>query len=68
MRNEDIELVLIGGGFLDNSYKSVTDDIKSIIDEINFKHGIYLVLGNHEYYGGYRKIEDTHTELEVVVR
>lgn len=52
MKNEDVELVLIGGDFLDNSYKSVTDDIKSIIDETNFKHGIYLVLGNHEYYGG----------------
>lgn len=52
MKNEDVELVLIGGDFLDNSYKSVTDNIKTIIDETNFKHGIYLVLGNHEYYGG----------------
>lgn len=52
MKNENVELVLIGGDFLDNSYKSVTDDIKSIIDKTNFKHGIYLVLGNHEYYGG----------------
>ena len=52
MKDENVELVLIGGDFLDNSYKSITDDIKSIIDETNFKHGIYLVLGNHEYYGG----------------
>lgn len=52
MKDENVELVLIGGDFLDNSYKTVTDDIKSIIDETNFKHGIYLVLGNHEYYGG----------------
>ncbi len=52
MKNQDVELVLIGGDFLDNSYKSVRDDIKSIIDETKFKHGIYLVLGNHEYYGG----------------
>ena len=52
MKNEKVELLLIGGDFLDNSYKSVTDDIKSIIDESKFKHGIYLVLGNHEYYGG----------------
>ncbi|WP_432205304.1 metallophosphoesterase (plasmid) [Cetobacterium somerae] len=52
MENENVDLVLIGGDFLDNSYKSITDDIKSIVDKTNFKHGIYLVLGNHEYYGG----------------
>ena len=33
MKDENVELVLIGGDFLDNSYKSITDDIKSIIDE-----------------------------------
>lgn len=52
MEKQGVELVLIGGDFLDNSYKSITDDIKSIIDKTSFKHGIYLVLGNHEYYGG----------------
>ncbi|MGL5427084.1 MAG: metallophosphoesterase [Cetobacterium sp.] len=52
MEDEGVELVLIGGDFLDNSYKTVTDDIKSIIDATSFKHGIYLALGNHEYYGG----------------
>ena len=52
MESEGVELVLIGGDFLDNTYKTVNDDIKSIIDETSFKHGIYLALGNHEYYGG----------------
>lgn len=52
MREEKVELVLIGGDFLDNSHRTVRDDIKKIIDENQFKHGIYLVLGNHEYYGG----------------
>lgn len=52
MKKENVELVLIGGDFLDYSYTSITDDIKSIIDEYDFKYGIYLALGNHEYYGG----------------
>lgn len=52
MEDEGVELVLIGGDFLDNTYKTVKDDIKSIIDSTSFKHGIYLALGNHEYYGG----------------
>ncbi|MGL6166673.1 MAG: metallophosphoesterase [Fusobacteriaceae bacterium] len=52
MENENVEIVLIGGDFLDNTYKTVKDDIKSIIQNTAFKHGIYLVLGNHEYYGG----------------
>lgn len=52
LKMEDVELVLIGGDFLDNSYKTVKGDIGKIISENSFKHGIYLILGNHEYYGG----------------
>ncbi|MGL5125700.1 MAG: metallophosphoesterase [Fusobacteriaceae bacterium] len=52
LKEENVELVVIGGDFLDNSYKTIKDDIGKIIKEYTFKHGIYLILGNHEYYGG----------------
>lgn len=52
LKNDEVEIVLIGGDFLDFSYKSVTDNIKEIVEQYPFKHGIYLALGNHEYYGG----------------
>ncbi|MGL4947324.1 MAG: metallophosphoesterase, partial [Cetobacterium sp.] len=52
MKDEGVEMVLIGGDFLDNSHRLVKDDIKGIVSNNVFKHGIHLVLGNHEYYGG----------------
>jgi hypothetical protein len=47
-----VELLLIGGDFLDGSHKEIKKDIQKILDRYPFKKGIYMVLGNHEYYGG----------------
>lgn len=55
MKNDGAEVILIGGDFVDNNSSLIGSGIKEIIEKYNFKHGIYTVLGNHEYYGGIEK-------------
>ncbi|MGB6127988.1 MAG: metallophosphoesterase [Psychrilyobacter sp.] len=52
MANDKVEIVLIGGDFVDNDPHRINDNIKEIISKYKFPKGIYAVLGNHEYYGG----------------
>ncbi len=52
MSDEKVDVVIIGGDFLDNTYKTITGDIKSVVSKYKFPFGINMVLGNHEYYGG----------------
>ncbi|MGL4392048.1 MAG: metallophosphoesterase [Fusobacteriaceae bacterium] len=54
---ENVDIVIIGGDFIDNKPSWIEDDIKFIINKYNnnFKYGINLVLGNHEYYGGIKE-------------
>lgn len=49
---ENPDIVLIGGDFIDNSYTQVRDEYESVIKLLNPKYGVYLIIGNHEYYGG----------------
>lgn len=52
MANDKVDIVLIGGDFVDNEPNRINDNIKEIISKYKFPKGIYAVLGNHEYYGG----------------
>lgn len=52
MVNEKVDIVLIGGDFVDNDSRRINDNIKKIISKYKFPNGIYAILGNHEYYGG----------------
>jgi len=52
MTDDKVDLVLIGGDFVDNDPYRINDNIKKIISKYNFPKGIYSILGNHEYYGG----------------
>lgn len=52
MTVDKVDLVLIGGDFVDNDPHRIDDNIKNIISKYNFPKGIYSILGNHEYYGG----------------
>lgn len=55
MEKHEVEAIFIGGDFLDNKHTAVKDDIKARLDRYNFKHGIFLILGNHEYYSGIKE-------------
>lgn len=61
MEEQGVETVIIGGDLLENKHTHVKDNIKSRLDKFNFKNGIFLILGNHEYYGG---IEDNIKYIE----
>ncbi|MEI6858030.1 metallophosphoesterase [Psychrilyobacter sp.] len=52
MSNDKVDIVLIGGDFVDNDPRRINGNIKEIISKYKFPKGIYAVLGNHEYYGG----------------
>ena len=55
MEDKGVEIVLIGGDFVDNDSSIIAPGIDEIIKKYNFPKGIYTVLGNHEYYGGIEK-------------
>ncbi|MGL4402497.1 MAG: metallophosphoesterase [Fusobacteriaceae bacterium] len=67
MENKGVEIVIIGGDFVDNDPSIIAPGIKEIIKKYNFPKGIYTVLGNHEYYGGIEKnikyIEDVGIKI-----
>lgn len=49
---ENPDIVLIGGDFLDYSHSHVKEDYQEVMDILQPPHGIHMILGNHEYYGG----------------
>ncbi|MGL5965470.1 MAG: metallophosphoesterase [Fusobacteriaceae bacterium] len=55
MSNQGVEIVLIGGDFVDNDSSVIVSRVDKIIEKYSFPKGIYAVLGNHEYYGGIEK-------------
>lgn len=55
LENQGVELVLLGGDFVDNDSSVIEPGIENIIKKYKFPKGIYAVLGNHEYYGGVEK-------------
>ncbi len=47
------DVIFLAGDIFENYLDlDVIDRIDSIFDALEAKHGIYAVLGNHEYYGG----------------
>ncbi|KUO61341.1 MAG: hypothetical protein APF84_11960 [Gracilibacter sp. BRH_c7a] len=47
------DIILLAGDIFENYLDlDVIDEIDGIFDALQAKHGIYAVLGNHEYYGG----------------
>lgn len=67
MEKQGVETIIIGGDFLENKHTHVKDNIKSRLDKFNFKNGIFLILGNHEYYGGIDSNMKYITELGIKI-
>lgn len=68
INKEEPDFVLIAGDAIDNSlvplYKRNYADV---FKEIKSKHGIYMVLGNHEYISGVNESVDYLTKAGVVM-
>ncbi len=45
------DIIIFGGDILQNSYTKVKDNYTEVFSKLQAPHGIYTVLGNHEYYG-----------------
>ncbi len=51
INKQEPDIIIMGGDILQNSHTKVVDDYKEIFSKLKAKHGIYTILGNHEYYG-----------------
>jgi predicted MPP superfamily phosphohydrolase len=48
------DLILLPGDIIDDTIEPfIRNQMSSILGELKAKHGVYAVLGNHEYYGGH---------------
>jgi predicted MPP superfamily phosphohydrolase len=48
------DLILLPGDVIDDTIEPfIRNKMSEILGELRAKHGIYAVLGNHEYYGGH---------------
>ncbi len=48
------DFILLAGDIVESTLDSATEEkLQRIIKNLKSKHGIYAVLGNHEYYGGH---------------
>lgn len=53
INQQDYDLVLVGGDFMDGDHEAWTKHgFDKILQEIKPRYGAYSVLGNHEYYTG----------------
>ncbi len=48
---QQADIVIFGGDILQNSHTKVKDNYAKIFQQLKAKHGVYAILGNHEYYG-----------------
>jgi predicted MPP superfamily phosphohydrolase len=50
----DPDLILLPGDVIDDTIEPfIRNKMSELLGELRAKHGIYAVLGNHEYYGGH---------------
>lgn len=57
------DIVFLVGDLIDDDPKwFVEEGMAAILSQLETKHGVYAVLGNHEYYGG--KINELVAEME----
>jgi uncharacterized protein len=48
------DLILLPGDIIDDTIEPfIRNQMSSLLGELKAKHGVYAVLGNHEYYGGH---------------
>ncbi|MCD9021807.1 metallophosphoesterase [Cohnella sp. NL03-T5] len=48
------DLILLPGDVIDDTIEPfIRNKMSSLLGELKAKHGVYAVLGNHEYYGGH---------------
>lgn len=52
LKNQNIDILMIGGDLLDYDHKGLKIDINKYLNMLAPKYGIFVTLGNHEYYGG----------------
>lgn len=48
---ENPDIIVFGGDIFQDSHTSVDEGYKNVLAELKAKHGVYSILGNHEYYG-----------------
>lgn len=59
------DLVLLAGDVIDDDIEPfIRNGMSRVLRELKAKHGIYAVLGNHEYYGGH--IEAYRREMDAI--
>ncbi|WP_379127188.1 metallophosphoesterase [Paenibacillus sp. sgz500958] len=47
------DIILLAGDVLDDSIEPfIRNDMSKTLQQLKARHGVYAVLGNHEYYGG----------------
>lgn len=56
------DVVLLDGDIIDDDTDKVTE-ISALLRNLNSKHGIYFVTGNHEFYAGYQSTTDALKSL-----
>lgn len=52
LKKQNIDILIIGGDLLDYDHKGLKIDIGKHLNLLKPKYGIFVTLGNHEYYGG----------------
>ncbi len=65
INSQNPDIVLIGGDLIDTKLEYIQEELQ-ILKELKSKYGVYLIVGNHEYFHNLEEIITTTRKLGLI--